>query len=452
MDNRDNPKPLRTSHLDPHGPKCPLTYRDSGVDVDAGNRVVDLIRAYAAATARPESVGGIGGFGGLVGLPPAARGRAAAAPASAPAAAPAAAPTPGTLGWREPVLVSGADGVGTKLKIAFMLDKHDTVGIDCVAYNVNDIICSGAEPLFFLDYIGIGKLVPEKVAEIVKGVAAGCIVAGAALAGGETAELPGLYAEGEYDLAGFAVGVVERHRIIDGSRVRAGDVLVGLASTGLQSSGFSLVRRATLEVAGHRLEERVEEFGRTLGEELLTPTAIYPRLLLHLFDRFDVRAVVNITGGGFYDNIPRALPEGLGVRVSRGSWPEPPVFDFIRRAGDVEDFEMFRTFNMGVGMAIIVPADQADSVCRAVAEHRESPEGAEPVAATAIADGLSTSSNAAARAALAPLVALAQPPGQAWPIGVVVPQEKFGLAAPAGPQDAGAGRRVVICGKGGRRP
>ena len=383
--------------------KRPLTYRDSGVDVDAGNRVVDLIRGFAAATVRPESVGGIGGFGGLMGLRPAT---------SDPPPAGAAASR-----WRDPVLVSGADGVGTKLKLAFMLDKHDTVGLDCVAYNVNDIACSGAEPLLFLDYIGVGRLVPEKVASIVKGVAAGCLAAGCTLVGGETAELPGLYAPDEYDLAGFAVGVVERDRVIDGRRVVAGDVLVGLASTGLQASGFSLVRRAVFDTAGHRPEEQVAEFGRTLGEELLTPTAIYPRLLLELVDRFDIKALANITGGGFYDNIPRVMPDGLGARVRRGSWPEPPVFDFVRHCGQVEPVEMFRTFNMGVGMALVVPANQADAVCRAVAEW----------------GGQSPSS---ASDALAPLVALAEPPRRAWPIGEII--------------SVADARRVVIAGRDGR--
>jgi len=374
------------------GPRRPLTYRDAGVDVDAGNRVVDLIRLDTAATARPECLGGIGGFAGLV--------RLLASPRR----------------WRDPVLVSGTDGVGTKLKIAFALDRHDTVGLDCVAYCVNDVACSGAEPLFFLDYVGTGRLEPEKVATVVRGVAAGCLQAGCALIGGETAELPGLYGPGEYDLVGFAVGVVERDRIIDGSRVRAGDVLVGLASTGLQSSGYSLVRRALLEVAGMRLEEFVPALGRTLGEELLTPTAVYPRLILDLAARYDVRAVVNITGGGFYDNIPRSLPDNLGAVVRRGSWPEPPVFDLIRRAGDVADREMFRTFNMGVGMVVVVPADQADAVCRAVATW-ESPALAGP-------DGLVR------------LAALAEPPRRAWVIGEVVP--------------AGRSARVLVTDRDGR--
>jgi phosphoribosylformylglycinamidine cyclo-ligase len=383
-----------------------LTYRDAGVDVDAGNRVVDLIRGFAAATARPESLGGIGGFGGLIGIP---------------------------SQRRDPVLVSGADGVGTKLKIAFLLDKHDTVGLDCVAYNVNDVACSGAEPLFFLDYIGAGRIVPEKIAAIVKGVAAGCLAAGCALAGGETAELPGLYAPDEYDLAGFAVGVADRDRIIDGSRVRAGDVLIGLASTGLQSSGFSLVRRAVFEAAGCKPGDHVAEFGRTLGEELLTPTAIYPKLLLHLLSRLDIRAIVNITGGGFFDNIPRAIPAGLGVVVHRGSWPEPPVFDFVRRCGAVEPMEMFRTFNMGIGMAIVVPAAEADLACRTVAGWTglELPSPALPAEASTVA-------------ALASLAALAQPPRRAWPIGEIVPAPQLGAAALA------AGRRVAVLGKDGR--
>lgn len=388
-----------------------LTYRSSGVDVDAGNRVVDLIRGFAAATSRPESVGGIGGFGGLVGLRPD--------------------PT-ATSRWADPVLVSGADGVGTKLKIAFMLDKHDTVGLDCVAYNVNDVVCAGAEPLFFLDYIGIGRLVPEVVADVVKGVAAGCLASGCSLAGGETAEMPGLYAPGEYDLAGFAVGVVERSRVVDGSRVRAGDVLVGLASTGLQSTGFSLVRRAVFEVAGHKPTETVAEFGRTLGEELLTPTAIYPRLLLDLAGRFDIRAMVNITGGGFYDNIPRVVPDGLGVRVDQRAWPEPPVFAFIQRAGNVEPTEMFRTFNMGVGMAVVVPQDQADAVCRAVAGW------------SGFALGGGQPAPSAGLAALLPLAHLAEPPRRAWTIGEVVPLDRLGPAA------SSQGRRVAIAGKDGR--
>jgi phosphoribosylformylglycinamidine cyclo-ligase len=404
--------------------KRPLTYRDSGVDVDAGNRVVDLIRGFAAATVRPESVGGIGGFGGLMGLRPATS----------------------VSRWRDPVLVSGADGVGTKLKLAFMLDKHDTVGLDCVAYNVNDIACAGAEPLLFLDYIGVGRLVPEKVASIVKGVAAGCVAAGCALVGGETAELPGIYSPDEYDLAGFAVGVVERDRVIDGRSVVAGDVLVGLASTGLQSSGFSLVRRAVFDTSGHRPEQQVAEFGRTLGEELLTPTAIYSRLLLELVNRFNIKAIVNITGGGFYDNIPRVMPDGLGVRVRRGSWPEPPVFDFVRHCGQVEPIEMFRTFNMGVGMVLVVPSDQADAVCRAVAEWGEEPSQA-VVGATAPAPAVTPSPTGAtslASDALAPLVALAEPPRRAWPIGEVVPMARLGSTA------AAALRRVVIAGKDGQ--
>jgi len=354
--------------------------------------------------------------------------------------------------YQDPVLVSGTDGVGTKLKIAFMMDKHDTVGIDCVAYCVNDIVCSGAQPLLFLDYIGTGRLVPETVADIVKGVAAGCVAAGAALVGGETAELPGFYAPEEYDLAGFSVGVVERARIIDGSRAATGDALVGLASTGLQSSGFSLVRRALFDLAGRRVTDHVDDFGRTLGEELLTPTAVYPRLILHLMESFDIRAVANISGGGFYDNIPRVLPGGLGARVRRGTWTEPAVFDFVRRAGRVEDPEMFRTFNMGVGMILVVPADQADAVCRAVAGWGGAPpEGAPepgPGAGPAAPAGPNrpAPSPEAARALeeMAPLVALAQPPRKAWVIGEIVPAEKLGAAAGA------AGRRVVISDKGGR--
>ncbi|HCC32746.1 MAG TPA: phosphoribosylformylglycinamidine cyclo-ligase [Clostridiales bacterium] len=315
-----------------------LTYREAGVDVEAGDEAVRRIKGLAASTNVPGVLGGIGGFGGLFHL---ASGR-----------------------WRDPVLVAGADGVGTKLKIAFALDRHDTVGIDAVAYCVNDVIVQGAEPLFFLDYIGLGKLEPGLVETIVRGVAEGCRRAGCALLGGETAELPGLYRPGEYDLVGFCVGAVEREAVIDGRSVRPGDAIVGIGSTGLQSSGFSLVREVLLKRAGLPLEKHFPELGRTLGEELLEPTGIYARQLLAVAREFELRAAANISGGGLLGNIPRVLPAGTCARIRRGSWPTQPIFDLIRRRGRIEEREMFRTFNLGIAMVLVVPADAADAVCR----------------------------------------------------------------------------------------
>ncbi len=314
------------------------------MDVDAGNRAVELMKASVRRTLRPEVLGGIGAFGGCFALDP---GR-----------------------YRQPVLVAGADGVGTKLKIAFALDRHDTVGIDCVAMNVNDVLAQGAEPLFFLDYLAVGRLDPERVAAIVSGVAEGCVRAGCALLGGETAEMPGFYPPGEYDLAGFAVGVVERERLLDGSAVRPGDALVGLASSGLHSNGYSLARRLLLEAAGLRLDQHVAELGRTLGEELLEPTRIYARPVLALLRAGrPVRAMAHITGGGLVENIPRALPPGTAAVLRPGSWPEPPVFDLIRAAarrtgGGIAEAEMRRTFNLGLGMVLVVAPDAADGLVR----------------------------------------------------------------------------------------
>ncbi|MGB9905465.1 MAG: phosphoribosylformylglycinamidine cyclo-ligase, partial [Desulfotomaculales bacterium] len=276
-----------------------LTYKSAGVDISAADRAVELIRSIAARTSRPGVLGGIGGFGGLFALD--------------------------TGRYREPVLVSGTDGVGTKLKVAFMLDRHDTVGIDLVAMCANDIVTCGAEPLFFLDYLAVGKLVPEKVAEIVSGVARGCQLAGCALIGGETAELPGFYGPEEYDLAGFAVGVVEKSGIIDGSRVEAGDCLIGLPSSGLHSNGYSLARKVFFEVAGYGADSRLEELGRTVGEELLEPTRIYVQTVLALRQRFDIKGIAHITGGGLTENIPRILPEKTAALVEKNSWPVPPV-------------------------------------------------------------------------------------------------------------------------------
>lgn len=319
------------------GERGALDYRSAGVDIGAGNRAVKLIAPLARSTFRPEVLGDIGGFGGFCRLPG---------------------------GYREPVLVAGADGVGTKLKVAFALDRHDTVGIDCVAMNVNDILAHGAEPLFFLDYLAVGKLEPERVAQVVAGVAEGCRRAGCALLGGETAEMPGLYAPGEYDLAGFAVGVVERSRLIDGSAVRPGDVVLGLASSGLHSNGFSLVRRVFMPEGSaglSRLDRPYPELGgRVLGEVLLEPTRIYVRSVLDLLGRVAVRAMAHITGGGLVENVPRVIPRGCRVVIQKGSWPIPEIFHLVRREGPVPEEEMWRVFNMGLGFVLVVDRDEAD--------------------------------------------------------------------------------------------
>ncbi|MCL6611839.1 MAG: phosphoribosylformylglycinamidine cyclo-ligase [Peptococcaceae bacterium] len=310
-----------------------LTYASAGVDIEAGNRAVDLMRESVRSTFRPGVLADIGGFGGLFALDPAR--------------------------YREPVLVSGTDGVGTKLRVAMMMDRHDTVGIDAVAMCVNDILVQGAEPLFFLDYLAVGRLVPERVAVIVAGVAQGCRRAGCALIGGETAEMPGFYKEDEYDIAGFAVGVVERSRIVDGSGIRPGDVLVGIPSSGLHSNGFSLARKALFEIAGYGVDTYIGELGRTVGEELLEPTAIYVKQVLPLLERYRIKGMAHITGGGLTENIPRMLPDGTAAAIDRKSWTVPPVFSLIQRAGRVEDAEMLRTFNMGVGMVLAADRDEA---------------------------------------------------------------------------------------------
>jgi len=321
-----------------------LTYKDAGVDVAAGKRAVDLMRGAVRTTFRKEVLTDIGGFGGLFAL-----GK-----------------------YEEPVLVSSTDGVGTKLKVAFMMNCHSTVGIDLVAMSVNDILVSGAEPLFFLDYLGLARLLPEEVAEIVGGVAAGCQEAGCALIGGETAELPGLYAPGEYDLAGFAVGVVEKNHIVDGSSIREGDVLLGLRSSGLHSNGYSLARKIVFEAAGHTVDDFIECLGAAVGEVLLTPTRIYVKQVLPLTRQGLVKGMVHITGGGFIDNIPRVLPEGLGVKILTGSWPVPPVFGWLSELGGVTIEEMFRTFNMGIGFILVVAPHQVARVKAELAHVGES--------------------------------------------------------------------------------
>ncbi len=321
-----------------------LSYREAGVDIEAGNKAVERVKPHAKRTFRPEVLSDIGGFGGLFSVP---------------------------KGYKEPVLVSGTDGVGTKLKIAFMMDKHDTVGQDVVAYCVNDVVVQGAEILFFLDYIGIDQLDPDKVEAIVKGVADGCEQAGCALLGGETAELPGFYKEGEYDLVGFCVGAVEKDQIIDGSTVAPGDVILGLGSSGLHSSGYSLARKAVLEMAGYTVKDHVEELGTTVGEEMLVPTRIYVKPLLSLLNKVKVKGISNITGGGFNDNIIRILPDGVEARIKKGSWPIQPIFPFIQQCGQVEESEMYRTFNMGIGMVVIVAKNEEEQAVGLLGEHGE---------------------------------------------------------------------------------
>lgn len=319
-----------------------LTYKDAGVNIEAGYEAVKLMKNDVRRTFRPEVLTDIGSFSGLFAIE---KDR-----------------------FTEPVLVSGTDGVGTKLKIAFLVDKHDTVGIDCVAMCINDIICCGAEPLFFLDYIALGKNQPEKVAEIVKGVAEGCVMAGCSLIGGETAEMPGFYAENEYDIAGFAVGIVEKARIIDGRNIKEGDKLIGLASSGLHSNGYSLVRKI-LNPNEEKMKEYVESLGTTLGEELLKPTKIYAKTILDLIQKFEIKGISNITGGGFIENIPRSLPQGLSARIARGSWDVLPIFKLLQAVGGIKEREMYNTFNMGIGMVITVEAGIADSVLRYLNEN-----------------------------------------------------------------------------------
>lgn len=312
-----------------------LTYRDAGVDIDAGNLSVKLIKDSVKATYRPEVLGDLGGFGGLFAM---------------------------STKYKEPVLVSGTDGVGTKLRLAFILDKHDTIGQDAVAMCVNDILVQGAEPLFFLDYLAVGKLEPEQVADVVKGVANACKESGCALIGGETAEMAGFYAEGEYDIAGFAVGAVEKSKIITSEKVKAGDVILGLPSSGVHSNGYSLVRKIVFDVKGFKGDEYIDELGKTIGEELLTPTRLYPKSCLPLIEKFDIHGMVHVTGGGYYENIPRALPEDMGAEIDAASWSVPPIFNLLKEWGNVDWHEMYRTFNMGIGMIIIASADEAEKI------------------------------------------------------------------------------------------
>lgn len=316
--------------------KKPATYKDSGVDIAAGNSFVNLIKPLVKATSRPEVLADIGGFGGLFSL--------------------------NTSKYKNPVLVSGTDGVGTKLKIAFLADRHDTVGIDLVAMCVNDIIVQGAEPLFFLDYLATGKLQPEKAAEIVKGIAEGCLQAGCALIGGETAEMPGFYADGEYDVAGFTVGVVDRENIIDGSGISVGNRLIGIGSSGLHSNGYSLARTLVFDRLGLSIHDQFPGEDASVADVLLKPTRIYVRSILNLLKDFSINGIAHITGGGLLENVPRVLPKGCLATIHTNRWEQPNLFTVLQGAGSVERDEMYRTFNMGIGMVLAVAENQVEEI------------------------------------------------------------------------------------------
>ena len=324
----------------------PHAYDEAGVSVEAGYEVVRRIKSHVNRTNRPGVMGGIGGFGGLFDL--------------------------ASLGYKEPVLISGTDGVGTKLMVAKMMNKHNTIGIDCVAMCVNDIAAQGAEPLFFLDYIACGKNNPALLEQVVAGVADGCVQSEAGLIGGETAEMPGMYAEDEYDLAGFAVGVAERTNIVDGSTITSGDVLIGLPSSGVHSNGFSLVRKALFEEAGYDVNTKLEELdGKTLGEVLLEPTRIYVKALKPLFAKHLIKGVAHITGGGFIENIPRIYSDDLAAKIDTSSWNIPPIFDVIEKAGKVAHAEMFNVFNMGIGMVLAVDKNKVEEALSILSENNE---------------------------------------------------------------------------------
>lgn len=317
-----------------------VTYKSAGVDVEAGYEAVKLMKEHTKRTVVPGVIGGIGSFGGFFEVD--------------------------TEKYKKPVLVSGTDGVGTKLQIAFMAGIHDTIGIDCVAMCVNDIVCHGAKPLYFLDYIGTGVLEPKGAADIVKGVCDGCVEAGCALIGGETAEMPGFYKKGEYDVAGFAVGIVDKDKIINGSRVSEGDTIIALASSGIHSNGYSLVRKLFFDINNYKSDSYFDELGCTLGEELLKPTRIYVKTILELVESFDIKGIAHITGGGFIENIPRTIPEGLKARIDLKSFPVLPIFKLMQRLGNIEQREMFNTFNMGIGLVMIVNSGDTEAVMAAL--------------------------------------------------------------------------------------
>lgn len=318
--------------------KNSITYKDAGVDVEAGNEFVRRIKPIVKTTNRPGVIGGIGGFGGLFSIDKSK--------------------------CKDPILVSGTDGVGTKLKIAFMMDKHDTIGIDLVAMCVNDIIVSGAEPLFFLDYYAMGKLELKNSEEIIKGIAEGCRQAGCALLGGETAEMPGIYSKNDYDLAGFVVGIVDKEKIIDGKNIKVGDAVIGVASSGIHSNGYSLVRKIFFEKLKLKVSDHVSEFDCTVGEELLKPTKIYVKSVLELIKEFEVKGIAHITGGGFTDNIPRVLPDNVSVKIKKESWPVLPVFKFMQDKRDIDEAEMFKTFNMGIGLVLVVNQKDKNTIIK----------------------------------------------------------------------------------------
>lgn len=322
-----------------------LTYKDAGVDTKEGERAVSLMKAHVKGTFNKNVLTGLGSFGSLFNLD--------------------------IKDMKQPVLVSGTDGVGTKLKIAFLTDKHDTVGIDCVAMCVNDVLCQGAKPLFFLDYIATGKVKAEKIADIVKGIADGCKQSGSALVGGETAEMPDFYSEGEYDMAGFSVGIVDREKIITGEKVSVGNKIIGIPSTGIHSNGYSLVRKVFFDKMNMSVDEYVEDLGETLGEALLRPTKIYAKACDAVLPQFDVKGIVHITGGGFYENIPRILPEGTAVSINVGTWEIPKIFSYIEKCGNIDRREMFSTYNMGVGMMMVVDEKDADAVVAVLTEAGE---------------------------------------------------------------------------------
>lgn len=322
-----------------------MDYKSAGVDVEAGYKAVELMKGHVKSTFRPEVLTDIGGFGGLFSIVKAKE-------------------------MEEPCLVSGTDGVGTKLKLAFLMDKHNTIGIDAVAMCVNDVVCSGAEPLFFLDYIACGKNEPEKIADIVSGVAEGCRMAGCSLIGGETAEMPGFYPVDEYDLAGFTVGIMDKTKAIDGSKIKSGDVLIGIASSGIHSNGYSLVRKI-FNPTSSGLKEYIEKLGCTLGEALLTPTKIYVKPVLDLISKVEVKGLSHITGGGFIENIPRMMPEGTKVNIQEGTWEVLPIFDMLQNAGNVERMSMYNTFNMGIGMVAAVAEEDADKAISILEENGE---------------------------------------------------------------------------------
>lgn len=323
-----------------------MTYKAAGVDVEAGYEAVKKMKEHTAKTMIPGVLGGLGSFGGFFELP---------------------------KGVKNPVLVSGTDGVGTKLQIAFMMKKHDTIGIDAVAMCVNDIVCHGAKPLYFLDYIGTGRLEPNVAAEIVKGICDGCIESGCALIGGETAEMPGFYKDEEYDLAGFAVGVVDKSKIINGANVKSGDMIIGIPSSGIHSNGFSLVRKLFFEKYKYRVDQYIDELETTLGEALLTPTRIYVKLIETLTSKFKIKGIAHITGGGFIENIPRTIPEGLKAVINTKSYKVPPIFRLMQRLGNIEDKEMYNTFNMGIGLVLVVSKKDGDAIMEELANLGEAP-------------------------------------------------------------------------------